>query len=181
MSRALFRLGFLIVLALIAKAVQLIFGRKSKKEKNYEKDGRVIMRTPAGMGYILLALGIIMFVFVSSVAYIFVITAPEAWDEAGGMMMLCEGIATFTLLMGIWICCFLRSNMVVFDSEKVVVCKLFKANDEIRWEALGRIEMKDAGCILYDRGGNVRCRVNARMDNYARFCETAKNKLSNNY
>ena len=177
MSRAVFKAGFLIVLALIAKAVQLIFGRKSKKEKSYEKDGRVIMRTPVGMGYIILALSIIMFVFVSSVAFIFIVTDPEAWDEAGGMMLLCEGIATLMLLMGIWICCFLRANMVVFDSEKVVVCKLFKADEEIRWESLGRIEMKDAGCILRDKGGNVRFRVNARMDNYARFCETAKEKL----
>ena len=178
MSRTLFKAGFLLILALIAKAVQLIFDRKSRKQKGYEKGGRVIMRMSGGTGYIILALGIMMFVFVSFVAYIFVSTAPEAWDEAGGMMLLCEGIATFMLLMGIWLCCYLRANMVVFDREKVVVCKLFKADDEVRWETLGRIEMKDAGCILYGRDGNVRFKVNAGMEHYARFCETAKDKLA---
>lgn len=178
MSEALIKLGCSLVVILIVKAMQLIFGRKSKKQKNFEKDGRGIMRRSEGTVYILLAVGFIMFALVSFFVFLCFRTAPEAWDEAGGTMLLCEGIAIFVLLMSVWIYCYLRTNMVVFDSEKVVVCKLFKADDEIWWEALGRIEMKDAGCILYGRDGNVRFKVSARMDNYVRFCETAKNKLA---
>lgn len=176
MQDRILQIGLICVIALIAGALQAVFGkRRSKKQNNLEKGGSIVARMPGGSAFILLALGIFMFVFVNIFVFIFLTVAPpEAFDEAGGMMIVCEGLGVLIMLICILGFYSIRSNMIAFDGEKITVCKAFRADQEIPWETVGSVEMQDHLCILYDRNRKVMLRVNAQVENYARFCQTAK-------
>lgn len=179
MQDRILRLGLFFAIALIAGVLQAVFGkRRSKKQNNLEKGGSIVARMPSGSAFILLTLGIFTFVFVNIFVFIFLTVAPpEAFEEAGGMMMLCEGLGVFILLICILGFYSIRSNMIAFDGEKITVCKAFRADQMILWENVGSIDMQDHLCILYDRNRKVLLRVNAQVENYARFCQTAKEKV----
>lgn len=179
MQDRLLKIGILFVIILIAGVLQAVFGKhRSKKQTNLENGGSTVARMPSGSAFILLALGIIAFVFVNFFVFIFLTVAPpEAIEEAGGMAMLCEGLGVFILLICILGFYSIRSNMIAFDREKITVCKAFRADQMIPWENVGSIDMQDHVCILYDRDRKVLLRVNAQVENYARFCQTAKEKV----
>lgn len=179
MRSKMLSIGLCLVIALIAWILQAMFGnRRSKKQKTMEEAGSTVAKMPGGSSYVLLALGIFAFVFVNIFVFIFLTVAPsEALDEAGGMMMVCEGLGIFILLVCILGFYSIRASMIAFDGEKITVCKAFRANQEIPWGNIGSIDMRDSLCILYDRNGKVLLRVSAQVDNYARFCETAKAKV----
>ena len=179
MQDRLLKIGILFVIILIAWVLQAVFGKhRSKKQTNLENSGSIVARMPSGNAFILLALGIIAFVFVNIFMFIFLTVAPsEAIEEAGGMAMLCEGLGVFILLICIFGFYSIRANMIAFDREKVTVCKAFRADQVILWETVGSIDMQDHLCILYDRNRKVLLRVNAQVENYARFCQTAKERV----
>lgn len=43
------------------------------------------------------------------------------------------------------------------------------STDPMAWETIGSIEMQDVQSILYDRNRQIRLKVNAQLNNYARF------------
>lgn len=173
------RIGLILVIALTAGVLQAVFGRrKSKKQNDLEKDGSIVAGMPGNGGFVLLALGIFMFVFVNIFVFIFLTVAPpEAFEEAGGMMMVCEGLGIFILLICILGFYSIRANMIAFDKDKITVCKAFRADQEVLWENVGSIDMQDQQCILYDRNKKVLLRVNAQVENFACFCRTAREKI----
>lgn len=176
MQDKILRIGLFFVIVLIAGVLQAVFGkRRSKKQINLEKSGSIVVRMPSGGGFILLAMGIFMFIFVDIFVLIFLSVAPqEALEEAGGMMMVCQGLGVLILLICILGFYSIRSNMIAFDGEKITVCKAFREDQQIPWGTVRNIEMQDHQCILYDRDRKVLLRVNAQAENYARFCQTAK-------
>lgn len=180
MQGRILRIGLLLVLALIAGVLEAVFGkRKSKKQKNLEKSGSTVARMPSSSAFLLLALGIFVFVFVNIFVVIFLTVAPqEAFEEAGGMMMVCEGLGIFILLVCILGFYSIRANMIAFDGEKITVCKAFRADQEILWKNVSNIEIQDHQCILHDRSGKILLRVNAQLENFARFCQTAREMVS---
>lgn len=179
MQGRLLKIGVFFVIVLIAWILQAVFGRhRSKKQKNLENSGSTVARMPGGSAFILLALGIIMFVFVNIFVIIFLTVAPpEAIEEAGGMAMVCEGLGVLVLLVCIVGFYSIRANMIAFDGEKITVCKAFHADQEIPWQTVGSIDMQDHLCVLCDRNRKVLLRVNAQVENYARFCQTAKEQV----
>ena len=176
MQGKILRIGLFFVIVLIAGVLQAVFGKhKNKKQNNLEKGGSIVVKLPSGGGFILLAMGIFMFVFVDIFVLIFLSVAPkEALEEAGGMMMVCQGLGVLILLVCILGFYFISSNMVAFDGEKITICKAFKEDQQIPWGTVGSIDMQDHQCILYDRNRGVLLRVNAKAENYARFCQAAK-------
>lgn len=176
MQDKIIAVGLVFVIVLIAGVLQAVFGKhKSKKQNNLEKDGSIVVKLPSGGGFILLVMGIFMFIFVDIFVLIFLAVAPpEAHEEAGGMMMVCQGLGVLILLICIFGFYSIRSNIIAFDREKITVCKAFREDQTIRWETVGSIDMQDHLCILYDRNRGVLLRVNAQAENYARFCQAAK-------
>ena len=180
MGQRIYKLIFILVIALIAKILQVILGKKSKKQKRLEQDGKIVMKMSGSGGYVMLALGIVMFAFITFFVWMALSTDPMAWEEAGGLMILCEGMGVLILLAGIWVCYIIHARAIIIDWEKITVCKPFKADEEIPWETIGSIEMQDAQSILYDRNRQIRLKVNAQLNNYARFYQVAKAKLEAN-
>lgn len=180
MPRIIFRVVFIIIIIVIAKILQILFSGKSNRQKSHEKDGRIVMRTTSNACYIILALGIVMFSFVSFFVWLCATTDSDAWEQAGSAMLVCEGLGAFVLLMGIWLCYFMRANSVTFDGEKITIGRPFKAEAEMPWENVGGVEIQEAQCVLYDRNNKICLRVNANMNDFARFCQMAKTKVETN-
>lgn len=178
-SGRLFRVGFILVLALLANLLRLVFGRKSRKQKINESNGKVTMRQPSGAGILLFALGLMMFWFVMFLLMMISATGEgaEAWEQAGPMIVLVVAIVVLGVLAGGWYCYYLRAYTIVFDREKIVISKPFRKDDEIPWSSLSRMEMQNVWCILYDRYGQKRLKVASGWENFDLFCQVAKSRI----
>lgn len=181
-SGRLFRLGFILVLALLANLLRLVIDRKSKKQKIGEHNGRITMRQPSGAGILLLALGLMMFGFIMFLLMMISATGEgaEAWEQAGPMIVLVVAIVVLWVVAGGWFCYYLRAYTIVFDREKIVVSKPFKKDDEIPWSSLSRMELQAARSILYDRYGQERLKVASGWENFGLFCQVAKERIETN-
>ncbi|MCH5340188.1 MAG: hypothetical protein J1E01_01855 [Acetatifactor sp.] len=175
-------MGFILVLMLLVSLLSTLFGRKSKKEKDDEKSGRITMRQPSGVGFGMLALSLIIMGFIVFVIIMMVASGDgaEAWAESGPMIVLVVGIVALMVLAAGWYCYYLRAYTMVFDQEKIVISKPFKKDEEIPWSSLSRIELETARSILYDKYGQVRLKVGAGWENFGLFCEVARKRIEAN-
>ena len=182
LQRRLFTMGFILVLMLLVSLLSTLFGRKSKKEKDDEKSGRITMRQPSGVGFGMLALSLIIMGFIVFVIIMMVASGDgaEAWAESGPMIVLVVGIVALMVLAAGWYCYYLRAYTMVFDQEKIVISKPFKKDEEIPWSSLSRIELETARSILYDKYGQVRLKVGAGWENFGLFCEVARKRIEAN-
>ena len=155
---------------------------RSHENKNYVTNERITMRMPSGLGYMMLALSILIFGFVMFILFLMVASGDgaEAWDEAASMIILLVAMVTSFVLGAVWYCYYLRKHTIVFDREKIVISKPLKQDDEIPWSALSRIELQAARSILYDRYGQVRLKVGAGWENFGLFCEVARERIEAN-
>ena len=178
-SGRLFRVGFILVLVLLANLLRLVFGRKSKKQKINESNGKVIMRQPSGAAILLFSLGLMMLGFILFLFMMISATGEgaEAWEQAGPMIVLVVAIVALGVLGGGWYCYYLRAYTIVFDREKIVISKPFKKDDEIPWSTLSRMERQAVWCILYDRYGQERLKVASGWENFGLFCQMAKSRI----
>ena len=168
-----------LVIILIAGVLQALFGKiKGKKEKTLEESGATVMRLPQSGGSLMLAVGIFLFVFINIFVFLFLMTVSEKeMAEAGGMMMVCEALAIFILLLCVLFSYCVRANIIAFDGIKITICKVFRADQEILWETVGSIQIQSNQCILCDRNQKILIRVNEQLDNFGHFCRVAREKM----
>lgn len=163
---------FLIILAAVLSATPLFGG--SRKQKEYMKNGMMLVSIPRGKQMLLPALGIMTAAFVSFFLFLAATANEGAWEEAGDMILLCIGAVILLLAV-----CFLggyclQRRHILYDEEKLLVGKPFRPYEEIRWYELTRMKIKNQDFFdLYDRNEKRRISVDANMEGYYDFYQTA--------
>lgn len=169
MTKFIFLL-LLVILSAVLSATPLFRG--SREQKEYEKNGMKLVNIPRGKQMLLPALGI----FTAAIVGFFIFPAIHdgAWEEAGDMIILCIGIVMLLMVI-----CFaggycLQRRHILYDEEKLLVGKPFRPYEEIRWYEIARMQIKNQDFFdLYDRNEKRRISVDASMEGYYDFYQTA--------
>ena len=159
----------------LALGLFLLFGRKSRRDKAYESAGMTIVRMSAWFSYLGLALGVFASIFVAFFAVVCILDG--GWEEAWPMMLLAVGISLFMVLLGAGLCIYRSKAKIIYNSEKVRICKMFGATVEMSWWEFGHIVKKGGICRVYDRNGQQLIRIDSKWDNYNSFCQYACQRI----
>lgn len=174
------KLGYELIIFALTLGLALMFGRKSKEDKACERSGMIIVQLSVGYCCLALALGIFMLVFVAFFA--FVCYVEGGWEEAGDMMMVAVGISLFVTLLGVGLCIYQRKVRIMYNKDRVRICKMFGKTLEMSWWQLGHM-VKRGGtwtgstCKLYDRNGQLLIRIDSKWKNYDSFCQYAWQRI----
>lgn len=121
-----------------------------------------------------------MFLFVSLFAYLCFMDG--GWEEAGSMMLVAFGISLFVVFLGVGACIYQKKNKIMYDRNKVRICRVFGETIEMSWWQFGRM-VKSGGnwtgktCKLYDRNEQLLIRINSKWENFDSFCQYASQRI----
>ncbi len=167
-------LFFTLALALTAWLISFITGRGRRQVSKIPK-GMGILCPPPGKRYVLYALGVLVFVFVSFFGVLYILDgAPKS---ARPMWGLCMAFAVITLVV-----CILGGNImarecVYFNGEKLQIEKAFQKPQTYRWSEIRKISGSfDRAISLYLIDGTKILTADIGMVNYETFCAVLKAK-----
>ena len=177
MTERIIKLILLLILGIIVLLLSVtpVF-RGSKEQREHQKRGMNMLAAPRARILVLPALGIFVMGFLSLFAYLAI--ADGAWEEAGGMIMLCIGIGLVILLGGFFAGYCMQKRHILYDDEQIFVGTPFHTYQRLSWQELAKMEIKNQDAFnLYDRGGIRRITATADLVGYHDFYETAMRHL----
>ncbi|MCH5343074.1 MAG: hypothetical protein J1E64_03470 [Acetatifactor sp.] len=98
------------------------------------------------------------------------------------MMLVAFGISLFVVFLGVGACIYQKKNKIMYDRNKVRICRVFGETIEMSWWQFGRM-VKSGGnwtgktCKLYDRNEQLLIRINSKWENFDSFCQYASQRI----
>lgn len=135
---------------------------------------------PRASMLVLPALGIFILSFLS--VFVYLTIADGAWEEAGGMILLCLCLGVLILFCGFFGGYCMQKRHILYDEEQLLVGTPFHAYQRLTWRELSRMEIKNQDMFnLYDRDGVRRISASSDLEGYHDFYETAIRHLRPEY
>lgn len=163
-------LAVLGIIILLLSAMPIFQG--GREQRNYQKRGMRILAVSRARIMVLPALGIFVMGFLALFAYLAI--SDGAWEEAGGMILLCLGIGLLILIGGFFSGYCMQKRHTLYDDGQILLGAPFRPYRRLAWYEISRMEIKNQDAFfLYDRDGVKRVFATADLIGYHDFYETA--------
>ncbi len=142
------------------------------EQSKYQEQGMHLLAVPKRRQMLLPLLGISVFGFVAF--FVGIAIFMGAWEEAGGAMLLCMGLAAVILAAGLFTGYCLKAQHIWYDEEKLLIGRPFRGYETVQWRGNVRMQILNQDFFyLYDREGRRIVSADAGMTGYHEFYNMA--------